>query len=51
MLTAAEMTAKLAKTEERRALRALVRVQVATELGCSPFDARARREASRRIGR
>lgn len=49
LLTVGQMTAKMARKAEMLALRALVRNQVANELGGSAFDAKVIREANRRI--
>jgi hypothetical protein len=49
LLTAGQLTAKLARTADLRTARAEMRCQVAAELGASPFDAAVKAEANRRI--
>lgn len=49
MLTAAQMTAKLARTAAARTARAEMRCQVAAEWAASPFDAAVKAEANRRL--
>ena len=49
LLTAAQLTAKLARTAAARTRRAQMRAAVATEMGLEGSDGRVVREAGRRL--
>lgn len=49
LLTADQLTAKLARGADARRARAAMRCQVAAETGASPFSPAVRAEANRRL--
>jgi hypothetical protein len=49
LLTAAQMAAKLARTEAARDARAAMRCKVAAETGADPFSPAVKAEAARRL--